>query len=57
MKAGHPMSESVEVQSVPPVVDEDHEARIWRAPQLVRLDLGAAENNVTPGADGIGSVS
>lgn len=51
------MSESVEVQSVPPVVDEDHEARIWRAPQLVRLDLGAAENNVTPGADGIGSVS
>lgn len=51
------MSESVNIQSVSPLADEDHEAGAWQAPQLVRLDLGAAEFNATPGADGIGSVS
>lgn len=51
------MSESVDIQSVPPVVDEDHEARTWRAPQLVRLDMGAAEGNPAAGVDGFGSAS
>ncbi len=51
------MSESVEIQSVSPVVDEDGEAGTWRAPRLVRLDLGAAENNIAAGVDGFGSAS
>ena len=31
--------------------------KTWTAPQLERLDVGAAENAATPGTDGITSAS
>ncbi|MBO9500672.1 hypothetical protein [Brevundimonas sp. A19_0] len=31
--------------------------KTWTAPQLQRLDVGQAENDVTPGTDGITSAS
>ena len=31
--------------------------KTWTAPQLQRLDVGQAENDVTPGSDGITSAS
>lgn len=31
--------------------------KTWTAPQLERLDVGAAENAANPGADGVSSAS